>query len=340
MNFNYYVTGNTAKGLVNFLESNIEDIKKKLVLKHPSQKYKTKIINKLIKSYETSKDIEILCSPLGNNYLDGIILRNKSVAVMFDSISTDINDVIEVDFEHTMKNSFHESQIQKFSQESYTNFATGLKIHDDLEAIYINEMDFNRADQLAEEFIERLLHSYKKQDSPGKLRHRLFGTNTADGVVNVIPQILDTLSTNYFIKGRAGTGKSTFMKKIANACIDHGLDVELYHCSFDPNSIDMVLVRELDVCIFDSTDPHEFFPKRNGDEIVDLYRELVTPGTDEKYEKEITDLNNQYKSYMKKGIECLKSAGVYLDKIEQKYMNDITEDEIEKAVADIINLIE
>src|SRR5699024_12618825 len=79
-------------------------------------------------------------------------------------------------------------------------------------------------------------------------------SNTSDGAVNIVPSLIHPLKNRYYLKGRAGTGKSHFMKKVMQACQRHGFDIELYHCSFDPNSVDMVLVRDLDFCIFDSTD--------------------------------------------------------------------------------------
>src|SRR5699024_6248712 len=108
----------------------------------------------------------------------------------------------------------------------------------------------------------------------------------------------------------AGTGKSVFMKKVAEACMNHGLDIELYHCSFDPNSVDMVLVRDLDFCIFDSTAPHEKNPDRRDDVVIDLYEEAVAPGTDETY---------AYKSHMTKGMKYLIDGWSLIMEIERKY---------------------
>ncbi|WP_054860951.1 hypothetical protein [Gracilibacillus sp. JCM 18860] len=85
------------------------------------------------------------------------------------------------------------------------------------------------------------------------------------------------MTKRYFIKGRAGSGKSTLLKKVVSASKERGFDIEVYHCGFDPESVDMVVIRELSVCLFDSTDPHEYFPKRKGDEIVDLYKLTITP---------------------------------------------------------------
>src|SRR5699024_11054765 len=75
---------------------------------------------------------------------------------------------------------------------------------------------------------------------------------------------------------------------------------------FDPDSIDMVMVRELDFCMFDSTDPHEFFPNRGTDQIIDLYEEALNPGTDERYKEEKQQLSISYKRKMKLVINKLK----------------------------------
>ncbi|SHF89819.1 hypothetical protein [Ornithinibacillus halophilus] len=339
----YYVSGNTADGFVNFLSTNVEDFHHVIILNHPSATLKTKVIQQIINKYESESDLEVLLSPLGSEFLDGVIIRGHSFAVVVDTIATpDLNGAIEVDlglFLARSEESYPDKQekIKQLTEESYTNFETGLKIHDDLEKVYINEMDFEKANEIAEEFITKLLNSKEKQNRKANIYHRLFGTNTKDGVVNEVPEILKTLSTCYFVKGRAGTGKSTFMKKIMSACHDYGYDIELYHCSFDPSSIDMVLVRELDFCIFDSTDPHEFFPSEDGHSIIDLYEEAVTPGTDEKYATEIDALNTNYKSFMKKGIVNLKEAGKFHEEVEMQY--HFEEHDVSKIVTFILGKI-
>lgn len=330
-NLKYYVTANTAEGYVNLLDTNIKGIKHVVLLKHPSSLLKSKILRSLI-DYFPNDNPEILLSALGKKYLDGFIIRDKSLAFLDESIAEG-NGVVTMDLEEIYPTKPQDqTTINNLTQDAYDSFATGLKIHDDLEKVYIDQMDFERADQFADEFISNLLNNVSKRDHSPHTYHRLFGTNTSDGVVNVVPHLTSDISNVYHIKGRAGTGKSVFMKKIAKECLNHGIDIELYHCSFDPNSIDMVLVRDLDFCIFDSTDPHEFFPKREGEYIVDLYDELVAPGTDEKFEIQINELNNHYKSYMKKGISYLKRAGELREQVELKY----TETDIRNASAYVL----
>lgn len=317
----YYTSGHTAQGLKDFSESNLVNIENVFLLKHPSEAVKSSLIKRLANHYENTCDVEIIESVYGNEFLAGVIIREKSLAVISQPANSD--NVSEVDLKSdTDLGGFKELLEKKnaLTNTAYETFATGLKVHDELEKIYIDEMDFAKADQITEKYINKVLGSSSGEDE-GHIYHRLFGTNTKDGVVNVVPELIKSVSKTYYIKGRAGTGKSTFMKKIADACADQGFNVELYHCSFDSNSADMVLVRELDFCIFDSTDPHEFFPEREGDEIIDLYKELVTPGTDEKFAVDIDKINTAYKSYMNKGIEHLKEAGLYQSQLEEKLKN-------------------
>ncbi|GGA67026.1 hypothetical protein [Ornithinibacillus halotolerans] len=341
----FYVTGNTAEGFVNFLSTNTSNFHHHIILKHPSLKVKTTIIKEIINQYEATNDLEVLYSSIGNEFLEGVIIRDKKIAIIDERIaSADLPGSFEVDLtlftnDHLLTEDFsaERDKIRELTETAYKNFQTGLRIHDDLEKVYIKEMNFKLANQVAEEFVDTILKDVPKQNRQSQIVHRLFGTNTKDGVVNCVPEILSQLSNKYFIKGRAGTGKSTFMKKVMAACQDKGYDIELYHCSFDPNSIDMVLVRDLEFCIFDSTDPHEFFPEGPGDYVIDMYEKTVTPGTDEKYEKEITELNTRYKSYMKKGVANLKEAGEIIDSLEQRFVRNPKE--IEKIKTFLVGKI-
>jgi len=147
------------------------------------------------------------------------------------------------------------------------------------------------------------------------------------------------LTKRYFIKGRAGTGKSTLLKKIAEAAEVNGFDIEVYHCGFDPESIDMVDFRELGVCIFDIIDPHDYFAERQGDEIVDLYEQTVTPGTDEKYKSIITYYTKSYKQRMKDGISYLQNAKSISDRLEKMYTDVVDFGVINEIYSTICNEI-
>lgn len=62
----------------------------------------------------------------------------------------------------------------------------------------------------------------------------------------------------FILKGGAGTGKSSLMKKIAAAFPDG--EREIYHCSSDPESLDAVKLGEYKTIVVDGTAPHTFDP--------------------------------------------------------------------------------
>lgn len=337
---NYYAGGNTAKGFYDLFESNMQGLENIYLLKGGPGTGKSTMIKKLADAWvEQGYSMEQIHCSSDNDSLDGLIIPALQFGI-FDATAPHVLEpkapgAIEqyvnlgVAWDHTkLKENKDEittlqTKISAAFQTAYDRFAEGLRIHDYLEDIYIKEMDFDKADQIADELIQTILLNKTSVHGNAIVRHRFFGASTPDGVVDFIPSITEELTKRYFIKGRAGTGKSTLLKKVAAAAESRSFDVEMYHCGFDPESIDMVVIRELGVCVFDSTDPHEYFPERQGDEIVDLYEQTITPGTDEKYESAITYYTKSYKQRMKEGITSLKEAKALRDKLEDIYIDAV-----------------
>ncbi len=100
------------------------------------------------------------------------------------------------------------------------------------------------------------------------------GANSPDGFFSYFDQIIDYETANrlYIIKGGPGTGKSSFMRKIAEAGAAKGHAVELIYCSSDPNSLDGIVFPKLKIAFADGTAPHILDPVFPGavDEIINL----------------------------------------------------------------------
>lgn len=202
---------------------------------------------------------------------------------------------------------------------AYSRFAEALSIHDEWEKIYFGHMDFGKADQLTARMLKELYGEAHHQKS-ACVKHRFLGAATPAGAVDFVPNLTEGLSRRFFLKGRAGTGKSTMLKKIAAEAEKRGFDTEIYHCGFDPHSLDMVIVRELDFAIFDSTSPHEYDPERQGDVIIDTYELVVDPGTDERLAGPLGEVSTQYKATMKQAIAALAKAKIHRDELEKIYV--------------------
>lgn len=92
------------------------------------------------------------------------------------------------------------------------------------------------------------------------------GANTPRGFVSFFDELYNPYKTSgaYIIKGGPGTGKSTFMKKVADTLEKRGIPVERVHCASDPKSLDAVIAPSIDLSLADGTSPHVLEPKFPG----------------------------------------------------------------------------
>ncbi|MFB1051098.1 PRK06851 family protein [Paraliobacillus sp. JSM ZJ581] len=353
----YFAGGNTAKGFYNLLESNLQGIEVIYTLIGGPGNGKSSLIKRLASTWsEKGYDIEQIYCSFDHDKLAGLIIPSLKCAIIDathpkgfkpkapGAIEQYVNLGVAWDTSllSTQRQAIlnYEKQKSETLELAYQSFERGLLIHDELESVYINNIDFKKADQVTKELIEKLFTGKKSKLSDAITRHRFFGASTPNGVVDFIANITEGLNKRFFIKGRAGTGKSTLLKKIAATATERDFDVEVYHCGFDPESIDMIIIRELSVCLFDSTDPHEYFPNRHGDEIVDLYEKTVAPGTDEANEYEINTLNKRYKQRMKEGIGYLQEAKTIHDQLKKIYVDSTDFSVIDAIYKDIYRSIE
>ncbi len=88
------------------------------------------------------------------------------------------------------------------------------------------------------------------------------GANSYEGFYSLYDEFLfsDAIKRLYIIKGGAGCGKSSFMRKIAGNAEENGLKTELIICSGDTDSLDGVFIPELKLAYVDGTAPHAAVP--------------------------------------------------------------------------------
>ncbi len=105
-------------------------------------------------------------------------------------------------------------------------------------------------------------------------KHVFPGSNTPSGFYSYYDNIISQENANkiFIIKGGPGTGKSSFMKRIASHFAEQKINVEYHHCSADPNSLDAIVIVPAGVAIIDGTFPHAIDPQTPGaiDEIINF----------------------------------------------------------------------
>lgn len=99
--------------------------------------------------------------------------------------------------------------------------------------------------------------------------------NSSGGFVSFFDELYNPYENTkaYIIKGGPGTGKSTFIKKVARAFEKRGFNTELVYCSSDPDSLDALIVPEMKFSLCDGTSPHIVEPRFPG-----AVENIINPG--------------------------------------------------------------
>lgn len=141
--------------------------------------------------------------------------------------------------------------------------------------------------------------------------------NSANGFVSFFDGIREFENT-YIIKGGPGTGKSSFMKKIASAAQAKDMAVEYVFCSSDPNSLDAVCIKDIPIAVADGTSPHTIEPKFPGASggIIDVGR-FWNEEKIKNFSEDVFELTQCVSCEFAGAYRWLKAAGAIYEDIEK-----------------------
>ena len=133
------------------------------------------------------------------------------------------------------------------------------------------------------------------------------GANTERGFFSLYDETVAALPLRrlYVLKGSAGCGKSSLMKRLAGYASDEGLRTVSVLCSGDPDSLDGLLLPERGIALFDGTSPHVLEPSLTGQRgfYIDLSRFYTSPASG------LESLDDAYRGHYRKAYRYLASAG-------------------------------
>lgn len=342
-NKSYFLASNSGRGYYSFFDKEIINLDYVYLLKGAPGNGKSELIQNIASSLnESHVNIELIYSSFNINTLDGIINLDKNVGIFdssfprsFDNILPKITGEI-IDLSKTLDESvikgkssnIYSIQTRKETYlEKYSDcIIKARKLHDDLEKYFSNSINIEKAQQLNNQVLNEIFNNTKFLSKESIIKDRFFDSITEKGNVDFIDNLTSSLQNRYFIKGRPGSGKSTLLKQIVEFAVQRGFNVELYHCDFDPESLDLIIIPELSVCAFDSTDPHNYVPQKRGDKIVDTYQSIIDTNADEKYKTEIKEGTKKWELSASKASDYLKEAKVQHNKMVSIYYEAINKD--------------
>ncbi len=112
----------------------------------------------------------------------------------------------------------------------------------------------------------------EKRTAHNKSTH-FAAANSGKGFISYYGEIFgnEKIERRYIIKGGPGTGKSSFMRSVADRAELLSLEVKYFRCSSDPESLDGIIIDNR-IAMMDGTAPHIYEPNVVGarDEIINL----------------------------------------------------------------------
>lgn len=148
-------------------------------------------------------------------------------------------------------------------------------------------------------------------------RHLFASGITPEGLINYYDNITKNCKLKYLITGTSGTGKSILIKKIASATGNLGYKTLNFHCSLNPERIDLLLIPLLNIAIINNTFPHTVSKNSKTDITINM---MECINRKENNQNEIKENKELCKKYLNKSIEQLNIEKNIHDKLEKYYV--------------------
>jgi hypothetical protein len=333
----YFAEGNTADGFFSLYEETFQGLERLYILKGGPGTGKSSFMRGIAHSlleqgynaeyYHCSLDSEsingVIIPALQIGFVDGTFPHNMDpqypgIVEQLINLGDYWDSSVLMANKDKIKDLFQSKSLHLAA--AYRYYEQAKEIHDEWEQIYIQSMDFYKANKVTKDLIGSIFSKTERKGLQGSVHRKLFGAATPFGAVNYYDNLTEALDKRYIIKGRPGSGKSTMMKKIGKRGEQLGLDVEYYPCGLDPESIDMVLIPDLNTAVLDGTAPHVVDPVSERDIVVDMFQECMNPKVEEDKAEELKEVSSRYAHKMKRGTEELQKAKHIHDRIEAFYI--------------------
>lgn len=295
-------------------------------------------------------DVEFFHCSSDNNSLDGLLIPAGGIALI-DGTTPHVVEPIHpggVDEIIYLGDFWNEKEIKKnkdnlisTTSEISSNFKRAYRylgaaknIYDDNEKIYSLSEDPSKINNEVRNLVEKIF-TLEKHSNVGESRHLFASAITPEGLKNHLPSIIGTQKTVIAVKGNHTTGMKKLFSRIVETSIENGYFTECYHCAFNPDVIEHVVIPELSTAVTYSNKYHSISDLSNiidlsasqNSSVIETYANILS------FNQEIFDL------LLNKAVKTLAEAKKLHDKLEAYYVPNMDFEKIEELRAKTLKRI-
>lgn len=340
---------NTSNGFYSYFDYIIpKDVNRIFCLKGGPGVGKSSLMKKIAKEFiEKGYEIEVFPCSSDPSSLDAILIKKLKV-VMLDATAPHmidpkvpgaIDEIVNfgefLNTDNLEKNKCEIVQCNKEIKECFQRTFRYLKaaepIFYDIENKNSDAMNFGKLNKFTEEFIENLFKGIENKEELSVPRH-LFGTAiTPIGHLDYADSLLQDAKKIYYLDGKIGYGKTTFLKRVYDKAVLKGLKVEVFHYPLIPEKIETIMITDLGIAITTSS----LFKDR---EVID-FNKFINKNKLSQYKKELEESEKALDEIIDYAIDNLNKAKLSHDVIENCYISNMDFNKVDELKNQLIKRI-
>jgi len=344
----YFPGGNTPDGYLSFFDRVIRwsEARKIIIIKGGPGVGKSTFMKKIARELlKHGFNVEFLHCSADNGSIDGLLMTDFYIALL-DGTSPHmmdpkhpgcIDEIINLgsywNEEGIIQNRKQIVGLQKEISDSYKRAYNYLKmariVSDDLKQVYQNAVDFERLNGMIDGVLSGIFEGVAKKNKISRQRHMFASAITHDGPVHHLDSLFWNVGRRFIVTGLPGTGKSVLMKRIVDDSVLKGLDVDVFHCPMDPEKIEHVIIKDLNLGFVTSVKPHTLGKIGDNDELMD-FNEVLVSSKISGYEEVVNYDSAIFWDLFYRTVKYLDNAKKLHDEMECYYVKNMNFNEIDK----------
>ncbi|MCL4464253.1 MAG: hypothetical protein M1552_03950 [Firmicutes bacterium] len=203
-------------------------------------------------------------------------------------------------------------------------------------------MDYPALVQMTHRLLSQLVGSLPPATANRQERHLFGGAITPGGLLNFYQSIFHDIKRYYLLIGDHGSGKSTLLRQVNEAVAGAGHDTVVYHCAFDPERFDAVVIPSLQTAFVKATYPHSFTPPSSQplqEQHTLALSRFANATVLKSFAAERAESQDRFWYLLEKAVTMIRSAKENHDQLEAFYTRSIDFSKVAAIRQKLISLI-